>query len=270
MAVYAIGDIQGCWEPLQRLLAKAAFDPARDRLWLVGDLVNRGPASLEVLRWARELGDRAVIVLGNHDLHLIGRAMGTTRPRPSDTLDDVLAAPDRDALVAWLRARPFAHREGRFLMVHAGLLPEWTVADAMAAARVLEQALQGPDAGAAELLAGLHAKSAPRPGAPQSDAERRGLALAALVRIRCLDPRTGALDLRYKGPPDQAPDGLIAWCDAPTRREREVTLICGHWSALGLHIRPDLIAIDTGCWMGRSLTAVRLDDGAVFQVDADP
>lgn len=270
MAVYAIGDIQGCWEPLQRLLARIAFDPGRDRLWLVGDLVNRGPASLEVLRWARGLGERAVVVLGNHDLHLIGRGLGATRPRASDTLDAVLAAPDRDELLAWLRARPLAHREGRFLMVHAGLLPGWTARDALEAARELEGVLRGPDPGVAELASQLHAREVPRPGVALTGAQRRELALAALLRIRCLDARTGELDLRYKGPPEEAPDGLVAWYDAPTRRERDVTVVCGHWSALGLRIRPDLIATDTGCWMGRALTAVRLDDGALFQVEAAP
>ena len=268
MAIYAIGDIQGCWDALRRLLSRIAFDPSRDRLWLVGDLVNRGPQSVEVLRWARDLGDRVVVVLGNHDLHLIGRALGATSARTVDTLGDVLAAPDRGELLAWLRTRPFAHREGRFLMVHAGLLPEWTAADAGAAARELEGVLRGPDDGATALLARLHSKEVPRPGAERSDEERRELALAALVRIRCVDPHTGVLAMRYKGPPDEAPDGLVAWYDLPARRERDLTVICGHWSALGLQVRPDLLAIDTGCWMGRSLTAVRLEDGAVFQVDA--
>jgi len=270
VAIYAIGDIQGCWDALRRLLSRVAFDPSRDRLWLVGDLVNRGPESLEVLRWARDLGDRAVVVLGNHDLHLLGRALGGTRARAVDTLDGALAAPDRDELLAWLRTRPLAHREGRFLVVHAGLLPGWTAADAVTAARELEAVLSGPDEAAAALLERLHAKDAPLPGTAQSDDERRELALAALVRIRCIDAHTGALELRYKGPPDEAPDGLVAWYDAPTRRERDVTVVCGHWSALGLQIRPDLIALDTGCWMGRSLTAVRLEDNAVFQVDALP
>ncbi len=268
MATYAIGDIQGCWDALQRLLSRIGFDRSRDRLWLVGDLVNRGTGSLEVLRWARDLGDRAVVVLGNHDLHLLARALGVTRARAADTLDETLAAPDRDDLLAWLRSRPLAHREGRFLLVHAGLLPEWSSVDALAAARELEAVLRGPDDAAAALLSRLHAKSAPLPGAAHDAAQRRELAFAALVRIRCVDSRTGALALGYKGPPDEAPDGLVAWYDAPTRRERDVTVICGHWSALGLWIRPDLVALDTGCWMGRSLTAYRVEDGAVFQVEA--
>ncbi len=180
----------------------------------------------------------------------------------------MLAAPDRGDLLAWLRTRPLAHREGRFLLVHAGLLPQWSSIDALAAARELETVLRGPDDAAAALLSRLHAKEAPLPGAAHDDAQRRELALAALVRIRCIDPRTGALALRYKGPPDEAPDGLVAWYDAPTRRERDVTVICGHWSALGLRIRPDLVAIDTGCWLGRSLTAYRIEDGSVFQVEA--
>lgn len=268
MAIYAIGDIQGCWAALRRLLSRIAFDPSRDRLWLVGDLVNRGPESLEVLRWAKGLGDRVVVVLGNHDLHFIGRALGATSARAVDTLDLALAAPDRDDLLAWLRTQRLAHREGRFLMVHAGLLPRWTAADAVAAARELEAVIRGPDEAVAALMGRLHAKDAPLPGIVHSDDQRRELALAALVRIRCVDPRTSALALRYKGPPEAAPAGLVAWYDAPTRRERDLTVVCGHWSALGLLIRPDLIAVDTGCWMGRSLTAVRLDDNAVFRVDA--
>jgi bis(5'-nucleosyl)-tetraphosphatase (symmetrical) len=270
VAIYAIGDIQGCWDALRRLLSRVAFDPSRDRLWMVGDLVNRGPESLEVLRWAKGLGECAVVVLGNHDLHLIGRVLGATSARAADTLDDVLAAPDCNELVEWLRTRPFVHREDRFLMVHAGLLPGWTAADAVAAARELEAVMRGPDKQAAALLARLHAKDPPLPGATHSDDERRELALAALVRIRCIDPRTGALALHYKGPPNAAPDDLVAWYDIPTRRERGLIVVCGHWSALGLRVRPDLIAIDTGCWMGRSLTAVRLEDNAVFQVDALP
>jgi len=266
VATFVIGDIQGCWDPLQRLLATIPYDPGRDRLWLVGDLVNRGPGSLEVLRWARGLGDGTVVVLGNHDLHLIGRALGSTTRRPGDTLDAVLGAPDREELLSWLRSRPFAHREDRWLLVHAGLLPEWTVEEALQRARELEQVVAGPDA--AQLLARLHARRAPRPEAASNGRARRELALAALVRMRCVDTRTGELALRFKGPPEEAPDGLIAWFDAATPRDCAVTVVCGHWSALGLRLRPGLVATDTGCWMGRELTAVRLEDLSVFQVPA--
>lgn len=266
MATFAIGDIQGCWEPLERLLEALPYDPARDRLWLVGDLVNRGPGSLEVLRWARDLDDRAVVVLGNHDLHLIGRALGATSERPGDTLDAVLAAPDRDDLLGWLRSRPFAHREGPWLMVHAGLLPDWTVDEAIERARELQRAVAGPEG--PSLLARLHARKAPIPGPGLAGRERLELSMAALVRMRCVDPRTGDLALRFKGPPEAAPEGLVAWFDAPTRRDPGATIVCGHWSALGLRLRPDLVAIDTGCWLGNQLTAVRLDDLTAFQVPA--
>ena len=143
MSCYAIGDIQGCHVTLCRLLDRVRFDPAQDRLWLTGDLVNRGPRSLEVLRWARGLGDRVTAVLGNHDLHLVGRALGLRPPKKTDTLDPVLEAADGADLVAWLRERPLLHREGSFVLVHAGLLPEWTVGDAEALAREAEGILRG-------------------------------------------------------------------------------------------------------------------------------
>ena len=258
MATYAIGDVQGCWDNLRALLERVA-PAAGDRLWLTGDLVNRGPRSLEVLRWARDQGDRLVAVLGNHDLHLISCARGVRKPRKGDTFQDVLEAPDCDELVAWLARRPLIHRDGEWLMVHAGLLPAWSATDAERLAGEVQA--NGLD----DALLGSWRK-APRAWSGDLAAdERRTLALSAFATLRCVD-RTGAMDRDFDGPPDQAPPGLVPWFDHPARRSREVRIACGHWAALGLLIRPDLAALDSGCVWGGCLTAMRLEDGALFQV----
>ena len=261
MALYAVGDIQGCFVTLDRLLARIRFDPGKDRLWLVGDLVNRGPRSLEVLRWVRRMGDRATTVLGNHDLHLIGRAIGARRAKPRDTLDDVLEAEDRDELVDWLRHRPLLHREGQRLLVHAGLHPAWTPAAAVTLAREAEAALRGPRAKA--LLESLPDEP-PRWRPSLGRKARLRLALRTFTGLRTCrsDGRTCA---DYSGPPRWAPRGCVPWFDVPGRRSASLTVVCGHWAALGLRIRPRLIALDTGCVWGRVLTAVRLGDRQVYQ-----
>jgi bis(5'-nucleosyl)-tetraphosphatase (symmetrical) len=258
MATWAIGDVQGCATTLDRLLARIAFDPARDRLWLVGDLVNRGRRSADVLRRVRAFGDAAVVVLGNHDLHLIARALGVAERKRRDTLDDVLAAPDCAALIDWLRARPLVHRDKSRVLVHAGLLPSWTADDAAEWARALEATLRGPRAG--ELLAGLA-----RPSATWD--QRPATALYAMTRVRLV--QGGAMVLDYDGPPgdDGAPAGAAPWFDAPERRWRG-QVVFGHWSALGLTLRADAIGLDTGCVWGRALTAWNADDGAVIQEPA--
>jgi bis(5'-nucleosyl)-tetraphosphatase (symmetrical) len=257
MATWAIGDVQGCFDNLCALLEQ--IDPA-DRLWLTGDLVNRGPRSLAVLRWAREQGDRVVTVLGNHDLNLLACAAGVRRVRKSDTIGEVLAAPDRDELLDWLRARPLVYREGDHLLVHAGLLPPWTADDAERIAREVEAALRGPES--VRLLESW--REAPRTW-QENHPDRLALALAAFVTLRCVNQR-GAMDRDFDGPPDEAPAGLMPWFDHPARRSREVRVVCGHWAALGLHLRPDLAALDSGCVWGGSLTALRLEDGHVIQV----
>ncbi len=262
MATYAIGDIQGCYQTLQALLHRCGFDPEVDRLWLVGDLVNRGPRSLEVLRWARHLDDRIVAVLGNHDLHLLGRVLGLRHPRKSDTLDTILEAPDCQDLIAWLRRRPLLHRHGSFVMVHAGLLPEWTVEEAESLARQAEAALQGE--GLHEALASLK-EPAPLRWSPElEDSQRLRVALRAFTRLRMLS--RGGLDCEdFSGPPDEAPSGCVAWFDVPNRRCQGVTVVSGHWAALGLRIQPGLMALDSACVWGGELSAVRLEDGEVFQ-----
>jgi bis(5'-nucleosyl)-tetraphosphatase (symmetrical) len=261
---YAIGDVQGCMDSLRALLARIDFKPGRDRLWQTGDLVNRGPRSLDVLRWARDQGDNLVAVLGNHDLHLLARAVGVAPARGRDRLDEVLDAPDRDELIDWLRQRPLLVRKGRLVMVHAGLLPAWSVADAERIAREIEVELRGPRWTA--LLGSWR-------GAPSSwrsdlaTGPRRAIALSALATLRAVDGK-GAMRRDFNGSPDDMPTGCVPWYDHPARRSRDARILFGHWAALGLHLRDDIAALDTGCVWGGKLTALRLDDGAVFQQPA--
>ncbi len=269
MVTYAIGDVQGCAITLQRLLERlareAGFDPARDTLWLTGDLVNRGPRSLDVLRWARAqseagpLRERLVVVLGNHDLHLLALAAGAAQPGRKDTLGAVLAAPDLAALVEWLRRRPLLHAaevNGRpHALVHAGLPPDWSVARAAALAAELHEALAGPRWRSA--VAEVKRQRVER----WDDAARGGPRLAAiaatLTRLRTVG-RGGRLELDFKGPPAQAPAGSVPWYAAPSPAWGQHVIVCGHWAALGLHLQDDVVACDTGCVWGGTLTAVRL------------
>ena len=261
MSIYAIGDIQGCFLTLDRLLARIRFDPGKDRLWLVGDLVNRGPRSLQVLRWVRRMGDRVTTVLGNHDLHLLGRALGVRRNKPRDTLDDVLEADDRDELIDWLRRRALLYREGPYVLVHAGLHPAWTLAEAMALARETEAALRGVRA--KEVLEVL-GQEPPVWKPTLSHKARMKLALRTFTGMRtCRDDGEACSD--YSGPPRWAPRGCMPWFDVPGRQTAKAIVICGHWAALGLRVRQRLIALDTGCVWGRVLTAVRLEDRKIFQ-----
>jgi len=262
VATYAIGDIQGCFTTLQRLLERIRFDPAADRLWLAGDLVNRGPRSLEVLRWARGLGSNVVSVLGNHDLHLVGRALGVRSERKRDTLDAVLSAPDRDELVDWVRRRPFVHRENGRLLVHAGLQPSWTAEEAEAIARDLEDRLRGPKG--ARLLEDMTMRDVPGWPRISGRKQRHALALQTFTLLRTCSA-DGRLCHDFSGPPDEAPRGCTPWFSVPGRRSADTVVVCGHWAALGLVREKNLLALDTGCVWGGPLSAVRLDDGTVFQ-----
>jgi bis(5'-nucleosyl)-tetraphosphatase (symmetrical) len=259
VAVYAIGDVQGCYDALRRLLDALAFEPARDRLWFTGDLVNRGPQSLEVLRFVSAL-DGVVTVLGNHDLHLLALASGApaARRRSRDTLDDVLAAPDRDALLDWLRRRPLAHHDARlgWLLVHAGVPPQWDLAQTLACAREVEEVVRGPDAHA--FLADMYGDEPAR-----WDPALRGLArwrfvTNCLTRMRYCDAE-GRLELEAKGSPGTQPGGYVPWFRAPGRATRGQPVAFGHWATLGFLHEPDLLALDTGCVWGKGLTGVRLD-----------
>lgn len=262
MATYAVGDLHGNYAALRRLLRRIRFDRKNDRLWLVGDLVNRGPGSLEVLRWASDIGDRLTVVLGNHDLHLLAVAAGWSRPRRQDTFAALLEAPDRDELLAWLRQRPLLHHEGDFLMVHAGLLPSWKVKQAERLARSTEKALRGKKARA--LLAGWRREPLPTWSSELPGSEKRRVALAAFTLMRVCRA-DGTPVLSYSGAPCNAPKGLKPWFDLPARRSAMTTVITGHWAALGLHLRPGLWALDSGAAWGGFITAVRLEDRVVYQ-----
>lgn len=264
MATYAIGDIQGCFASFEALLERCAFDPRNDRLWLVGDLVNRGPRSLETLRFVRDLGPAAITVLGNHDLYLLMIAEGFGKRGKDDTLDDILNAPDRDELLGWLRRQPLCHVEGEFCMVHAGLLPQWTAAEARQLAREVEQALVAPNY--REFMANLWGSE---PASWHDDLTgwpRLRVIVNAMTRMRFCSPE-GVMEFRTKGEVANAPAGYLPWFQVPDRRSAGDVLVTGHWSALGLKIEPNLLALDSGCLWGRHLTAVRLEDRAVFQVD---
>lgn len=265
MATYAIGDVHGCFKTFQRLLRRIAFDPGQDRLWFVGDLVNRGPRSLAMLRWAAEQGDQIVVVLGNHDLHLLARAAGVSEVKKRDTLEEVLAAPDRDELLAWLQRRPLAHREGDVLLVHAGLFPEWKPGEVERLAREVEERLRGDKA--PKLLAAIDQKSAERWKDDLSGHERARAVLAGLARLRTLDAE-GRMCPDFSGPPAEAPKGCRPWFEAPGRKSAGATVIFGHWAALGLKIKNGIAALDSGCVWGQALTALRLDDWRVFQEPA--
>ena len=264
MATYAIGDLQGCFAPLERLLDAISFDRARDRLWFVGDLVNRGPDSLACLRFVKELGDAAVTVLGNHDLHLVCVAEGIHSAGKRDTVQQVLDAPDRAPLLEWLRQRPLMHAEGKSVLVHAGILPAWSVDEARGLAGEVESHLRGP--AFRDFLQNMFGD---QPNAWSEDLagwDRMRIVVNAMTRMRMCDA-SGAIALGYKGEPDEeAPRGLVPWYDVPERRSRDATIFFGHWSALGLHVRDDVVGLDSGCVWGRSLSAVRLEDRAVFEV----
>lgn len=262
MATYAIGDIQGCCDELRALVERIGFDPARDRLWFVGDLVNRGPKSLEVLRTVRDFGESAVTVLGNHDLHLLCVIEGYARHEDDDTMEDVLGAPDRDELAAWLRTRKMMHVEGGYAMVHAGLLPQWSIEEGLACAREVEQALSGGDYRA--FLSQLYGNEPRVWDDGRAGVDRLRTIVNALTRMRFV-ARDGSMAFGAKG--RHAPIGNLPWFDARADRKEERPIVCGHWSSLGLRLTERLLAIDTGCVWGGSLTALRLEDRALFQVE---
>jgi bis(5'-nucleosyl)-tetraphosphatase (symmetrical) len=263
VSTYVIGDIQGCHGAFLELLDYLAFDPARDRIWITGDLVNRGEDSLAVLRWCREHDHCTVAVLGNHDLHLLAVAEGFVPPHRKDTLDMILGAPDRDDLLAWLRHRPMLHRRGPWLMVHAGLPPQWTSDQAALHAAELEHALRGPKW--RNFLKRMYGNE-PRAWHPGLDGQERLRYIAnVLTRSRYLHP-DGSLEFQHKLGLDQTPAGLTPWFDFPGRRATDARILFGHWSTLGLLLREDVVALDTGCLWGGALTAFRLEDEQCFQV----
>ena len=270
MSTYAIGDVQGCYPELRALLRECGFDARRDRLWLAGDLVNRGPRSLEVLRFVTDLGDRAHIVLGNHDLHLVASHHGIRRPRARDTFHDVLDAPDGEALVDWLRGRPMVHRDPElgFVMVHAGIPPAWTVDEACRLGSELSEALRGPDH--SRLLAGMYGNKPDRWRDSLAGLDRLRFVTNAFTRMRYCHA-DGRLDFSETRPPGAQDPSLAPWYTLRDAGADGARIVFGHWATLqllaplprALHVRH----VDTGCVWGGSLTALRLDDDREFSVE---
>jgi bis(5'-nucleosyl)-tetraphosphatase (symmetrical) len=257
MAVYAIGDVQGCFDSLRALLDKLSYDPATDCLWFAGDLVNRGPQSLEVLRFVKAQPN-AITVLGNHDLHLLAVASGQAPLKKRDTFDDILSAPDRDELLAWLRACPLLHHDPKlgYSLVHAGLLPQWGLSEALQLAAEAGEYIRRSSHN--ELFSHMYGDT---PDHWQDDLggwARQRVIINAFTRLRYCDVH-GRLDLRPKGRPGKQPPHLLPWFQVPGRRTRDTRIVFGHWSTLGVWNADGVIALDSGCLWGNKLTAARLD-----------
>jgi bis(5'-nucleosyl)-tetraphosphatase (symmetrical) len=262
MAVFAIGDVQGCYDDLMRLLERIHFDEADDRLWFAGDLVNRGPDSLGVLRFVRKLGKRAVTVLGNHDLHLLAVAAGTAKPRANDTLDDILEAEDRDEYLDWLRHRPLLHHDASlgYTLVHAGLPPQWDLGLARECAQELESALRGPDP--AGFFREMYGDEPHRWSDGLKGISRLRFIVNCFTRLRYCSA-AGDLELKHKGAPGTQPEGCLPWFEVPDRASAGLHVLFGHWSTLGEVRRHNVYPLDTGCVWGGRLTCLRLDgDGS--------
>jgi bis(5'-nucleosyl)-tetraphosphatase (symmetrical) len=259
MATYAIGDVQGCFDELKQLLKTFQFNKQADQLWFVGDLVNRGPKSLEVLRFVRQLGEHAVTVLGNHDLHLIAQFEGFERARKDDTFQDVLHAPDAKELVDWLRARPLMHMDAGNAMVHAGLLPQWTIQKALSLAHEVEAALVAPNY--REFFAHMYGSKPAEWSDSLTGWDRLRVLVNAMTRMRFCTEQ-GRMEFQSKGA--EPPPGYRPWFELRIKKEERI--VCGHWSTLGLKITDQVAAIDTGCVWGGSLTALRLEDRKLFQL----
>jgi bis(5'-nucleosyl)-tetraphosphatase (symmetrical) len=259
MAVYAIGDLQGCLVPFERLLERVRFDPSSDRLWLVGDLVNRGPHSGACLRLVRDLGQSAITVLGNHDLHLLATAAGVRPLRPKDTLRQVLDRPDAAELLDWLAVRPLIHHDAElgWTLVHAGVPPAWNLVTAQREAHAVEQALADASARKA-FLQEMYGNNPARWSEDLTGMDRLRYTVNALTRMRFIR-RDGGLDLEESGPPGGAPSRLTPWFKVPGRLMSGKPIAFGHWSALGYRWGPDWLSLDSGCVWGRHLTMVRLD-----------
>ena len=259
MATYAIGDVQGCFDQLQQLLQKLQYDPDKDVLWFVGDIVNRGPDSLKTLRFIRSLGNRAITVLGNHDLHLLAIAHGIGKCHKKDTLNDILKAPDRDELLAWLQRRPLIHydRPLDICMVHAGIHPAWQIDHALSYAREVEALLQSDQSlGFFQHMYGdqPHTWSAELTGW-----DRYRFITNVLTRMRYLDKTTQALSLKEKYAPGTQGDHLIPWFDFSNRKTQKNKIIFGHWSTLNNPNVSNIYALDTACLWGGKLTALEID-----------
>ncbi|RZL09002.1 MAG: symmetrical bis(5'-nucleosyl)-tetraphosphatase [Rubrivivax sp.] len=263
---YLLGDLQGCGDPLARLLDKVAFSASRDHLYVLGDLVNRGPDSLGVLRRLKALGASATCLLGNHDLHLLGVAHGVRKLHKGDTVSDILEAPDREDWLHWLRHRRMAVQAHGWLMVHAGVVPQWDAAQTLALAAEVEALLQGPDL--ADFLPLMYGKQPERWHDDLQGVDRWRCAINSLTRLRFCQA-DGTMDFEAKDGAAEAPAGLMPWFEVPGRRTQGTPVAFGHWSTLGLINRDDLLSLDTGCVWGGQLTAVRLSEAGreVIQIE---
>ncbi len=260
MATYAIGDIQGCFDALQQLLEQIRFDPDNDQLWFTGDLVNRGPKSLETLRFVKQLGEQAITVLGNHDLHLLAIDAGYSKlHKGSDTLVPVLTAPDKGELLEWLRYRPLLHFDAGLntAMLHAGLPPQWDISQAQQHANEIETVLRGNKW--RSFFKHMYGNQPNRWSEELQSRDRLRFIVNCFTRLRYCTTN-GKIDFREKGKPGTQPPGLLPWFEIPSRKSQDTRIIFGHWSTLGLCQTDNICAIDTGCLWGGSLTAVQLDD----------
>lgn len=260
---YLVGDLQGCCDALERMLATLDFSPSRDRVYLLGDLVNRGPSSLATLRRLIKLGDSASCLLGNHDLHLLAVAAGVRPAHRSDTLQAILDAPEREALLLWLRQQRLACFEQGWLMVHAGVVPQWDLPQTLALAAEVETLLRGPDLHA--FLTQMYGNDPDTWSDDLQGPERLRFVINALTRLRFCTAE-GRMDFKTKDGADAAPAGFTPWFDTPGRRTAGVPIAFGHWSTLGLITRPDLLALDTGCVWGGQLSAARVEGGRMLEI----
>lgn len=270
MAIYAIGDVQGCFDELTTLVRNVAFNPGSDRLWFVGDLVNRGPKSLETLRWIKALEDTAVTVLGNHDLHLLAAYVGIKPISQTNSLLPVLQADDIEDLMNWLRHRPLMHYDSglNVAMVHAGLFPQWEIREALSLAREAEAMLRS--ARYKDFLRNMYGNQPDRWQKTLGDWERLRVITNGLTRIRYCNDK-GVMSFSDKGVPGTQPSGMYPWFEISSRKSRGTTIVFGHWSTLGLYTRHNVIATDTGCLWGGALTAVKIDDPekTTFKVECE-
>ena len=260
---YVIGDIQGCCDQLEQLLQKIAVVAPQARILFAGDLVNRGPSSLETLRLVIGMGSRADTVLGNHDLHLLAVAYGIRAAHRGDTIDAILQAPDREELLDWLRHRPLAIFQQAHLLIHAGLFPQWTIKQTLALAQEVQDILRGPDW--LDFLRQMYGNTPERWSDDLHGADRWRCIINAFTRMRFCSA-DGLMDFNNKDGTKEAPDGLLPWFDVPDRKSSDCTVVFGHWSTLGLVLRPNLISLDTGCVWGGKLSAVSLQDHSVIQI----
>jgi bis(5'-nucleosyl)-tetraphosphatase (symmetrical) len=266
VATYAIGDIQGCYHAFEALLARLKFNPNHDRLWLVGDLINRGSGSLEILRWCYTHQSSVRVVLGNHDLHALAVVHGVKSAHKSDTLKSSIEAPDSEVLYTWLRQQPLVWYEHGYAMLHAGLLPQWTIQTALTLVNEVERVLQGPDY--IDFLHHMYGNLPNQWHDALTGYDRLRVITNALTRMRICTAE-GEMEFAFKGELPDVPPFYMPWFDVPNRATAEVNIICGHWSALGLRTRNHIFALDTGCLWGGALTAMCLETQVITQVPFD-